>query len=413
MALNTFTFGGVTSSDFGIYVSGEGLFNAPKRSAEVVSIPGRNGNFIVDKGSFENIEVTYRVFNQEKNLDDFRTKLANLRSALASKVGYQRLTDTFHPAEYRMGAFIDGVEVKPVMYNTASEFELKFNCKPQRFLTSGETAVSVTSGDTVTNPTQFDARPLLQVWGYGAITIGGKQVKIVDGAYGDIPLSEPQKITPSVVFGLTGYDFVYLDNYSLLNAGDGVLVDGESISISAKYLSNYVTDVSVTSVSNCTATAQQNGLNEWSVFIALDRVIFHKGTTETFTASCSIAADIDGNTKTYSFSFVLDFPYMSGGRTTIRYGFSATGDNAYSPVFDTVWVIPTIRGASSKNPNFVAEQIDLDIGEAWIEEDGQVLSLNSIVVLPAELPVLAPGANTITYDNTVTQLKVVPRWWKV
>ena len=178
MAVNTFTFGGVTSSTYGIYVSGEALFNAPKRDAEVIQIPGRDGSFVLDRGSFENIEVTYRVFNQEKDLSDFRTKLANLRSALCSQVGYQRLTDTFHPDEYRMAAFIDGIEVVPVKYNTASEFEIKFNCKPQRFLTSGETAVAVASGGKVTNPTLFDARPQLQVVGYGTIDIGGAEIEV-------------------------------------------------------------------------------------------------------------------------------------------------------------------------------------------------------------------------------------------
>ena len=45
--------------------------------------------------------------------------------------------------------------------------------------------------------------------------------------------------------------------------------------------------------------------------------------------------------------------------------------------------------------------------------DGEAKSLNAYIDLGSDLPVLAPGANTITFDNTITDLKVVPRWWKI
>lgn len=136
--INYIEFGGVKSSDYGIYVSGEGTFNAPERDVELIEIPGRNGDFSLDKGRFKNITVTYPAFNYETNLTDFRTRLSDFRNALKSKLGYQRLEDTFHPDEYRMATFVDMIDVNPVMYNTASTIELTFNCKPQRFLKSGE-----------------------------------------------------------------------------------------------------------------------------------------------------------------------------------------------------------------------------------------------------------------------------------
>ena len=141
--INYIEFGGVKSSDYGIYVSGEGTFNAPERDVELIEIPGRNGDFSLDKGRFKNITVTYPVFNYETNLADFRTRLSDFRNALKSKIGYQRLEDTFHPDEFRMATFIDVFGVQPVMCNTASTIELTFNCKPQRFLKSGETAQTV------------------------------------------------------------------------------------------------------------------------------------------------------------------------------------------------------------------------------------------------------------------------------
>ena len=57
--------------------------------------------------------------------------------------------------------------------------------------------------------------------------------------------------------------------------------------------------------------------------------------------------------------------------------------------------------------------IDLDIGEAYKIENGSAVSVNNGIEIPAELPTLPSGDTTITYDNTITQFKVLPRWWRV
>ena len=145
---HSITFGGVSSADFGIYISGEGVWDAPERDVESVDVPGRNGTLLLDRGRWKNIEVTYPAFNAEPDLETFRANLDAFRNAIASQVGYQRLTDSFHLDEYRMATYVDGIEVKPIINNTASEFELVFNCKPQRYLTSGEVVRDITQSGT-------------------------------------------------------------------------------------------------------------------------------------------------------------------------------------------------------------------------------------------------------------------------
>lgn len=170
--LNYLEFDDVKSSDFGMYISGEGTFNAPARRGEMISIPGRNGGLFMDEGVFDNIEVTYPAFNYESDLSTFRQKLAGLRNALNAKSGYRKLMDTFHPDEFRLGIFRDAFEVKPVMYNTASQFDVTFDCKPQRFLLSGEIPVVFNANGIITNPTLFSSSPLIKVTGNGTVAIG-------------------------------------------------------------------------------------------------------------------------------------------------------------------------------------------------------------------------------------------------
>lgn len=175
---NYFTFDGVTSSSLNTYISGEGTFNAPERVYDMQVIPGRNGALALDEKRFENVELTYPAFIFKDDGTTFETAISNLRNTLLSKNGYKRLTDTYHPGEFRLAIYKDGLEVAPTMINRAGEFDLVFTCKPQRFLTSGETVTTKTSSGTITNPTQFDARPLLVVTGTGNLTVNGTQIAI-------------------------------------------------------------------------------------------------------------------------------------------------------------------------------------------------------------------------------------------
>lgn len=90
-----------------------------------------------------------------------------------SRVGYQRLEDTYHPYEYRMARFISKMSVDTAGYmNRSGQFSLEFDCKPQRFLKSGEEAIEFTQNGILYNRTEFETKPFLRVYGSGAGTVG-------------------------------------------------------------------------------------------------------------------------------------------------------------------------------------------------------------------------------------------------
>ena len=186
--LNHLTYDGVDSSSFGVFISGEGAFDAPARRGEMISIPGRNGSLFMDEGVFENITVEYPAFIGTGYEDLFRTKLGDLRSWLSSRGNYKRLTDTYHPDEFRLGVFREGLEVDPQHMTRAGGFTLKFDCKPQRFLFSGENSYPFINNGTIVNPTLFAASPLIKVTGNGTVAIGenGKYRFIVSDNPGTI-----------------------------------------------------------------------------------------------------------------------------------------------------------------------------------------------------------------------------------
>lgn len=135
-----FVIGGRPSSDFGIVCSSDNGFDAPARDVETISVQGRNGDLHIDKGRWENVSVTYTCTIER----DFVRKFGEFRKFISSLRGYQRLEDTFHPGEYRMASLNGGIEVDKLgtRYNSGT-FDLTFNCKPQRFLKSGEEPITI------------------------------------------------------------------------------------------------------------------------------------------------------------------------------------------------------------------------------------------------------------------------------
>lgn len=182
--LNYFTFDGVMSKDYGVYISGNGTYNSPERVYTNIAIPGRDGDLLSTETRLRNVALTYPA----GIVSNFDTNLANLRSKLLSTIGYARLTDTYHPSEYRMAVYKGGLEPEMVDSLIAGQFDITFECKPQRWLLAGEDDIEMDSGDTITNPTLFDARPLIRVTGYGEMQIGSQVITIAQNnlAYIDI-----------------------------------------------------------------------------------------------------------------------------------------------------------------------------------------------------------------------------------
>ena len=173
-----FLYDNESSEDFGLYTAGSGVYNSPERISEVISVPGRNGDIIIDGGKFSNVDVVFTVVAK----DDFKQQAIDTKAWLLSKFGYKRLEDSFNPDYYRRGKFAGNIEWtigELLRYGSA---DLKFNCKPQLYLKTGETPVEFTAAGTITNPTRFARSPLIRVYGTGdgTLTVGNKTITLTD-----------------------------------------------------------------------------------------------------------------------------------------------------------------------------------------------------------------------------------------
>lgn len=160
-------------------------FNRPEKNIESVAIPGRNGSLIIDHGTFNNFVATFPCYIQ----DSFNTKFPEIVNRLGAYKGYQDVRCSMDPAHFRRGVAFIPTNPRPVRLNKDGFFDLNIEFMPQRFLLSGTSTQSILDEATswINNPTNYDARPLLRVWGSGTISVNGQQtITIADAGYTSI-----------------------------------------------------------------------------------------------------------------------------------------------------------------------------------------------------------------------------------
>lgn len=417
-------FDGVDSRDYGVYITGEAVYNAPARDVEFISIPGRNGAYALDHGRYENIEVRYPAGLFASTEADFSQGISDFRNALCSRRGYCRLEDEYNPNEYRMAVYRAGLEVTPASLK-AGEFEIVFDCKPQRYLTSGEVAIPGTSSLTVTNPTLYEAAPLIKAVGYGSITINGEAVTIADDPIGDVKIASQTMESMTVAADGTsasGSVTVY-PNYSPLSPGDTVTIgastwgDGQtSVAYTIPFGGSYSDITSITYTTD-------GGLNA-----TISAVQYASVRIPTLTYTAGMATNLETET--------IDFTVNTTNGTTVFRAVVGWQVLPHPGVFEVGFTFSMTRTSYVGTPKSLTGDagnirtapfigyvsapattesiyIDLDIGEAYIILDGEAVSYNGNVSIPAALPVLAPGSNTITAGANITSYEITPRWWQL
>lgn len=172
--MHQFLYNGRSSQDFGLVLSGEDTWRKAVPDLDRTSIPGRNGDLLLSNQRYSNVNIIYHV----GIMRDFSTNYGAFMNFLLKDPGYHRLEDSYHPEYYRLAVMETEVNPKMGAYNRDGTFDVTFSCKPQQYLKSGERKQILTGSGTVFNPTIFDAKPLLRIYGQGQITIGDDTVTL-------------------------------------------------------------------------------------------------------------------------------------------------------------------------------------------------------------------------------------------
>ena len=162
--MNYFSFNNLSAADFGLYVAEKDIYSAPAYDQQFVSVPGRNGDVVIDNGRYNNVDISYTCYckNLSANVSNIKLWLCQPR--------YFKRTDSYDPLYFRYAAFASKLKVDELLRNVGKA-ELVFNCKPFRYSVAGQTKQTLTASGTVTNPESFPSLPYIKITGSGAVTL--------------------------------------------------------------------------------------------------------------------------------------------------------------------------------------------------------------------------------------------------
>ena len=161
-------FDGYNFEDYSVVVSGSGTWNMPERLTQKDNVYGRHGALITDAGMFDNIEIPYPAWIAR----DFADKYEAFSRMMALHTDkYYRLEDSYHPDYYRQARVVPGIIPKPGTLNRSGEFTVAFDCKPQKWLRSGEEVLEISERLELFNMTGYEAKPLIVIPSGASVTI--------------------------------------------------------------------------------------------------------------------------------------------------------------------------------------------------------------------------------------------------
>lgn len=173
---NYFVFDGKPSTDFGTWVATSDVFNGAQHDDDTVEIPGRNGAFVYSNNRWKNVTLEVECYIPK----DMKANVDGLRAYLSSRFSYCRYEEALKPDEFRLARYTGPFKLGD-SDRVGAAVKLKFDCKPQRFLKSGELTRTVTGSTTIVNSTEYTAKPLIRVYGDssgGTLTMNGITVTL-------------------------------------------------------------------------------------------------------------------------------------------------------------------------------------------------------------------------------------------
>jgi phage-related protein len=154
---------GKSSRDFGVFLIDGNIFDFPKRDVEFLNVPGRSGSLTIDKGRWDNIDITYTFATYGK---DAPTKLNAWKDFLLTNTGYLKIETSVEPNIYREGVYKGASSPRVSMLGGGGYMDVTFSCMPQKWLKANcedDDRIDITNNLMLRNPTNYDARPLLNV----------------------------------------------------------------------------------------------------------------------------------------------------------------------------------------------------------------------------------------------------------
>lgn len=184
-------FNSISSKDLGVEVETFPTYEVPEKVYQVISVPGRNGDVVVDTGTYKNVSRIYNVSIATYDRVPYHQKMGKVAEWLHSASGYAVLEDSYEPEFYRYAYYNNAVSIEN-LFNEAGRAEIEFICKPQRFYKDGDKPILFTSTGKIQNRTNFTSLPIINIKKnntMGSVTIGDYTISIISNSGNNITVN--------------------------------------------------------------------------------------------------------------------------------------------------------------------------------------------------------------------------------
>lgn len=165
MLNETFYLDGVDARSVGIHLQSPITFSEAVPIVEIEPIQGRNGDLVYYTGSYENRSGSASCFCLQK---DVEKAISSAGRFLMGKKGYRRLETSDDPDHFWLARVENSPQIEQRL-RTLAPFEIGFDCKPQRFVKSGQYPILITQkGYSLLNKYGEKALPFMTIRGNGS-----------------------------------------------------------------------------------------------------------------------------------------------------------------------------------------------------------------------------------------------------
>lgn len=274
------------------------------------------------------------------------------------------------------------------------------------------------------NPTRLDSSPIIRAAGTGRISIGDRYIDKGAIKIGGVELTAGDNNSSQT--DANDQTTTELYRTSLLNNGDTITVKNLAAFGTYYYSKTSLNPhgsgaiLSCTGIDGCGAgVSVVESTGNFYVWVNFPDLTFSYGTSASYTVNTSWQARLFNPTtsRAYSPTMRLTVQVVYNGSGLLTYTITSTLTNGDSPFVKILHYRSgsgkyIVVGDSSKDSGS-AVYADCDIGEFYQLIDGEYVSVNNNASFSSDLPVLRSGINEITCSNTITDIDIMPRWWRV
>ena len=217
-----FTYKGITSRDMHLRVENELELSSTERDIELIEIPGRDGDLVLDNGRFKSVVKTFPCILVPPPKKDVESLVHPIHQWLACDVGYHDLL-LEDDREFVYQGIIDNPVTTNKILSHLGKTVISFRLHPIKYLKTSLIEEPLTNGMTLTNPFGIEAKPMIRMIGNGnmTLTIGGREL-VLQGIAGGCLIDSDTHTIMSLDGRVTLFERMF-SPFPILKPGNNVI----------------------------------------------------------------------------------------------------------------------------------------------------------------------------------------------